>query len=133
MYLSHKKQCKTILAIGLILLIGLMLTSCMERILNQPPVAVISIVEGAPYGSAPQTFVFDISDSHDPDGDITLFVIDFGDGTDPIAGTDVSKLIHHTYESAGQYPFCLTVTDNLGKENRLRTFIDISEPIEEND
>jgi PKD repeat protein len=53
---------------------------------------------------------FDASASADPDGSITDYTWDFGDGSP--AGSGVSTA--HTYNAAGTYQVQLTVTDNKG-------------------
>ncbi len=52
---------------------------------------------------------FDGSGSTDPDGQITTYAWDFGDGT-----TATGRPPQHTYAAAGTYPVTLTVTDNRG-------------------
>ncbi|MBN1216456.1 MAG: cellulase family glycosylhydrolase [Candidatus Lokiarchaeota archaeon] len=47
--------------------------------------------------------------SSDPDGIITSFEWDFGDGT-----IDSGSVQTHSYSSAGKYPVTLTITDNEG-------------------
>jgi PKD repeat protein len=49
--------------------------------------------------------------SYDPDGTITAFGWNFGDGT---AGTGVSP--QHTWSTVGTYIVTLTVTDNVGRQ-----------------
>ncbi|MBT8351024.1 MAG: PKD domain-containing protein, partial [Deltaproteobacteria bacterium] len=61
-----------------------------------------------------QLFVFDGSASLDPDGKITKYVWDFGDGTVQ-NGTKVS----HRYSNPGKYNVLLTVYDNFAKEADL--------------
>lgn len=58
-------------------------------------------------GTAPLGVVFDASGSSDPDGHITSYNWDFGDGS---TGTGV--ITSHTYSSTGAYTVKLTVTDN---------------------
>ncbi|GLZ79570.1 hypothetical protein Afil01_43770 [Actinorhabdospora filicis] len=58
------------------------------------------------------TCSFDAGASADPDGTITGYAWDFGDGT-----TGTGKTVSHTYSAAGYYSVRLTVTDNSGKTN----------------
>lgn len=53
---------------------------------------------------------FDGSDSYDPDGTITEWRWDPGDGTGYLYG----EVVSHTYSSAGDYTVTLRVTDNGG-------------------
>ncbi|MCB0851249.1 MAG: PKD domain-containing protein, partial [Bacteroidetes bacterium] len=72
-------------------------------IMNQPPVASFS----ANGGSTPLEFNFDATSSYDPDGIITSYAWDFGDGN---TGTGVSVM--HTYATTGTYNVSLTITDD---------------------
>lgn len=73
---------------------------------NQPPVAVASATPLS--GTAPLTVSFDGSSSYDPDGSLSGYAWDFGDGSSS------SNLMspNHTYSTAGTYTALLTVTDN---------------------
>ncbi len=73
---------------------------------NRPPVARAN----GPYsGSTGQPIVFISSGSNDPDGRITLYSWQFGDGSaSSTAGPS------HSYASAGSYTARLTVTDDKG-------------------
>jgi chitodextrinase len=73
---------------------------------NQPPNAFA----GGPYsGLVGRAIAFDGSGSKDPDGSITSYVWDFGDGS---AGSGAQAT--HTYAVAGSYLVTLTVTDDQG-------------------
>ena len=75
---------------------------------NTPPIAVAS---GTPIsGNAPLTVNFSSSGSSDPDGSITGYSWNFGDGTQ--ASTNASP--SHVYQSAGNFTAVLTVTDDRG-------------------
>ena len=128
MLTSHVKLGKSIVAGLLLISLGLALTSCLGSLFNRPPEAVLTLVEGRPYGPAPQTFVFDISKSHDPDGKIVSFTLDFGDGSAPLVGNDLSTPISHVYEKAGTYIVTLTVVDNKGKSDSVNLVFGLSAP-----
>ena len=124
MIYTAKYRVKALLIVGLILL-ALFTSSCL---FNQPPKPVISIVQGAPYDTAPLTLTFDISKSYDPDGKIVSFTFDFGDGSPPVHGTDISTPIKHTYQTPGQYFARFSVTDNRGATASVKVLIAVSVP-----
>jgi len=72
------------------------------------PVAVFSYAPETPYDG--ETVVFDASASYDPDGNITKYTWDFGDGTPQVNETE--PIASHVYMSPGDYTATLTVTDN---------------------
>jgi PKD repeat protein len=74
---------------------------------NQSPVAVVSAYPTS--GLAPLPVAFSSAGSFDPDGSITGYAWDFGDGT---TSNEVSP--NKTYTAAGNYTARLTVTDNRG-------------------
>jgi len=73
---------------------------------NQPPVAVVSANPQS--GNAPLAVTFNGSASFDPDGSITGYDWNFGDG----AGTSTLADPTYAYGTAGTYIAQLTVTDN---------------------
>lgn len=78
---------------------------------NQPPVASFTVTPHA--GFVPLEVAFDASTSSDPDGSITSYAWDFGDG-----GTASGAQVTHTYTEAGHYTAKLTVTDDEGATAR---------------
>jgi len=66
------------------------------------------------YFGVNQTITFDASSSYDPDGNITNYQWDFGDG-DLINTTE--KIISHSYDRKGKYNVVLTVIDIEGAMN----------------
>jgi len=93
---------------------------------NQSPVAVI---EASPTsGVAPLDVTFNISGSYDPDGTIVGFELDFGDGTEPAKGTNITKPITHTYSAVGTFNAFLTVTDNRGARGTDSVVITVTAP-----
>ncbi|MFE0152851.1 S8 family serine peptidase [Nonomuraea sp. NPDC059007] len=64
------------------------------------------------------TCSFDAGSSDDPDGTITRYAWDFGDGS-----TTTGKTASLTYPRAGYYSVLLTVTDNSGKTNAARRLV----------
>jgi|GEM_PF-2893195 len=57
---------------------------------------------------------FDASSSYDPDGEITAYSWDFGDGS-----TETGAVIDHVYQQAGDYQVILTVTDDKNLSNSI--------------
>jgi len=78
-------------------------------IVNAPPTAVIA---GPAVAATGEAVVFDAEGSSDPDGALTGFAWDFGDGT---SGTGVRA--PHVFAEPGSYTLTLTVTDNAGTGN----------------
>ena len=74
---------------------------------NQGPTA--RITSSALTGTAPLAVNFDGSSSTDPDGTITNYAWEFGDGT-----TASGPTAAHTFTAAGSFAVKLTVTDNAG-------------------
>lgn len=61
--------------------------------------------------------------SVDPDGSITEYAWDFGDG-----GTGTGAQASHTYAAAGTYTIQLTVTDNLGATGTTTRSVTVAAP-----
>ncbi|MGQ9601137.1 MAG: FG-GAP-like repeat-containing protein [Candidatus Bipolaricaulia bacterium] len=78
---------------------------------NQPPIADFSWTPLQP--KAGETVKFDGSASRDPDGQITAYVWDFGDGK-----SGSGKTAEHAYAKEGTYKVCLTVRDDKGAEGK---------------
>jgi chitodextrinase len=74
---------------------------------NIAPNAVAKV--DVPVGFVGQEFNFDGTDSSDPDGTITNYSWDFGDGS-----IGYSASITHVYSATGEYTVTLTVTDDDG-------------------
>jgi PKD repeat protein len=81
------------------------------------PIAILKAdTTSGPY---PLTVKFDGSASSDPDGSISSWKLDFGDGSAPKTGTGpVLKAITHTYLSKCSCTASLTVTDNQGATSK---------------
>ncbi|MEZ4775558.1 MAG: PKD domain-containing protein [Bacteroidia bacterium] len=88
---------------------------------NSNPVAVINATPIT--GTAPLLVDFDGTSSSDPDGLITNYTWDFGDGK-----TGTGNLLAHTYQSAGNYLATLTVQDDSGAVNTANVMIIVKEP-----
>src|SRR6185436_14442760 len=84
---------------------------------NQPPVANAGLDQTANVGTA---VTFNGSGSSDPDGTITSYAWDFGDGT---SGT--GSIVTHTYSASGTETVTLTVTDNSGARTSDVAFVNV--------
>lgn len=88
---------------------------------NQPPIANA----GGPYGGKKGVSLsFSSSGSSDPNGTITSYQWDFGDGTNGVGATPA-----HTYTVADNFVVTLTVTDNGGASKRTSTTAVISSSV----
>ncbi len=79
---------------------------------DSAPTAAFSVPAGAQAPSTSLGFDASASVAAPPDGSITSYSWDFGDGA---TGTGASP--HHSYNNPGQYTVSLTVTDELGLSN----------------
>lgn len=86
---------------------------------NVNPTAVIAA--STTTGVAPLAVTFSGSGSSDPDGTISSYAWNFGDGTTG-SGASVSK----TFSAAGTYTVTLTVTDNRGGKGVSSAVIQVS-------
>lgn len=69
---------------------------------------------------------FDAAASDDPDGAITTYSWDFGDGHQS-SGT----VVKHEFDSAGEFPVTLTIEDNEGARDSTSTQVVVSSPNQE--
>lgn len=63
-------------------------------------------------GPAPLSVTFSAAGSTGP---IVSYTLDFGDGSSPYSGTDITVNISHTYDTPGTYTAVLTVQDAQGR------------------
>ncbi len=87
---------------------------------GQPPVAQIT---GPASGLVGETLTFDGSGSSDPDGAITAYAWDFGDGT-----SASGPAVQHSYAAPGTYTVVLTVTDEGGLSGQASWSVVIEQP-----
>ncbi len=93
---------------------------------NLPPIA--NIRPPAPPITTDKTLTFMAISSYDPDGEIVLYLWDFGDGETKAA---TSWRVRHKFRRDGNYVVTLTVVDNLGKKAsaEMRLFVmELEEP-----
>ncbi len=98
---------------------SLFLTSC--GFLNQSPVAVISASTTS--GETPLDVDFSGAGSYDPDGEITKYRWDFGDGN-----TSSGIIASHTYQDDGIYSVQLIVTDASSATGSDSVDINVTNP-----
>lgn len=89
---------------------------------NQTPIAVINTDQLS--GEAPLDINFDALSSQDPDGVITSYLWNFGDGT----ASNEPNLVH-SYRVSGSYSATLTVFDDLGARGISSVTIDVLDPL----
>ncbi len=89
---------------------------------NESPTAVAGEDKSV---AARQTFILDGSKSFDPDGKISLYEWDLGDGI-----IKYGSLVEHSYSLTGIHPISLKVKDNTGVTNNIGTdklFVKVNE------
>jgi PKD repeat protein len=87
---------------------------------NQPPVAVASVTPD--HGSAPLTVQFSSDGSNDPDGTISAYAWEFGDGS-----TSSEANPAHTYTNAGTFDAVLVATDDKGATGSAAVTINVAQ------
>ncbi|MGQ9700503.1 MAG: PKD domain-containing protein, partial [Candidatus Bipolaricaulaceae bacterium] len=89
-------------------LVGLFLGGCAWLL---PPLTA-KLAAHPTSGHVPLSVTFSAAGSTGP---ITAFTLDFGDGSSPYSGTDITVNISHTYNAHGTYKAVLTVQDAQGR------------------
>lgn len=93
---------------------------------NQPPVAVFAAHPTT--GQSPLAVTFDGTSSFDVDGHVVSYAWDFGAGI-----TATGEIVHHTYNTAGDYTATLTVTDEVGATDIASLAITVDEASDESE
>ncbi len=89
---------------------------------NQLPVAVINTDQVS--GEAPLNINFDALSSHDPDGTLSSYHWDFGDGV-----TSYEPIASHTYTVGGVYTATLSILDDMGGRATSSVTINVTDPV----
>ena len=93
------------------------------NVANKLPIASLNEFTGNYYTG--DEIVFDFSKSHDEDGSIIKYWIDFGDGSTKDCGnTNNTK---HIYQRTGEYKLTLIVTDNDSSRATITSEIELKE------
>jgi parallel beta-helix repeat protein len=91
---------------------------------NEPPVAAFSFAPLEPLIDQPVTF--DAATSFDPDGVVSSYQWDFGDGA---TATSEIAIVTHAYSAATDFTVNVTVTDNAGGSNTTSHVITVRHAI----
>jgi PKD repeat protein len=94
------------------------LTGTIASTPNAPPVSAFTAI------ATGLTVSFDGAHSSDPDGVVTDWSWDFGDGT-----TDARPAVSHDYASPGTYTVTLRVADNRGAHDTSAQQVRVQEPL----
>ena len=89
-------------------------------LINQHPIVEFTYTPFSPIVGA--NIIFNATASRDPDGNITNYAWNFGDGN---ITTITEPVIAHSYASAGSYDITLTVTDDDGATNSTSKVIEV--------
>ena len=89
---------------------------------NRPPVASFS------QSCSKGLCQFNGTASNDPDGTVTNYTWNFGDGTPPLSGASATSPLH-AFNATGSYPVTLTVTDNQSATGQQQTTIPVTVPV----
>jgi YVTN family beta-propeller protein len=79
-------------------------------------------------GVAPLDVTFDISGSSDPKGAIVNFELQFGDGSPPATGQDLTNPITHTYSDDGYYTAVLVIANARDLTGHAKAHINVTNP-----
>lgn len=88
-------------------------------------------------GHTGEEFTFDAQSSMDPDGNITSWEFDFGDGTKETVTDEDAARVKHTYLDGGEYIVTVKVVDDgtqdglgeLADEDEVHVAVDESSPV----
>jgi chitodextrinase len=88
-----------------------------------PPIA--SFIPSTPSPVVDEEITFNATSSYDPDGTITKYEWNFGDGN---TNETTEPIISHSYVLAGEYTVNLTVTDDEGATSSTSQLVNVPSP-----
>ncbi|MBF0363416.1 MAG: PKD domain-containing protein [Oligoflexia bacterium] len=116
------KKLTTYILLNLLLLSFVSFIGCAPKS-PKPPISIFdTTVVNDKY--APATLSFNGSTSNDPDGVITNYSWNFGDGSAEISGGD-KAIVSHTFNTNGAFTVSLKVTDDGGHHTTLNKSVEI--------
>lgn len=95
-------------------------SSSTKTVLNRHPIAAFTFSPSSPHTSQPVTF--NATDSYDPDGFVSTYRWNFGDGN---ITTITNLIVTHRYADDGTYTVMLTITDNDGATDAISTNVTV--------
>jgi len=118
---GEKMRIRPLLKRLLFALVAALLSGCFG---STAPIAILAgpVVSGP----APLEVLFDVSQSFHPNGNAISYALDFGDGSDPVTGTDFGMILRHTYTAGGTYLAELIVSDAKGNSASDGLVINVS-------
>ncbi|NPA75356.1 MAG: PKD domain-containing protein [Euryarchaeota archaeon] len=106
----QNEKLKAMLIVGLLIIaIGVPAIYFATTIQGERDMKPVAVITAPDVGHISVPVGFSAQRSYDPDGRITLYVWNFGDGT-----TSAGEFVNHTYRKVGNYTVKLTVYDNAG-------------------
>ena len=95
------------------------------EVIYEDTLPVASFTYSPTYPVANDTVTFNASASYDPDGYITTYSWDFGDGN---ITTVTTPIVEHIYTTYDNYTVTLTVTDNDGLNGSYTEIVEVVDP-----
>lgn len=86
---------------------------------NNDPVATMTVDDDQAWTG--EEITFDAQASSDPDGEVTRWEFDFGDGETMTVESEDDARVKHAYAEGGEYTVTLTVTDDGGEQGGAQT------------
>ncbi len=112
-------------AASLVAVVGLVAAGCSTTPGGPDPQAPVAAIQAVPTtGTAPLTVDFGSVGSNDPDGTISTYSWNFGDGSPLENGPGAT----HIYTAPGNFTATLIVTDNSGMTGSATTNINVVDP-----